>query len=629
MKTINKNQLLLTTLLSGATFGAAAAPSFAQSEDQIVVTGTRVERQNLEAPSPVTAIDAQELTLTNTINTEQFINSLPQLVPAFDGTSNNPGTGTATANLRGLGSARTLVLVDGNRYVSAFGNGVVDLNSIPSSLVKRVDIVTGGASAVYGSDAMAGVVNFILDDEFEGFEVEASYQMTEKGDAAIKNLSATMGGNFDNGRGNATVFLGYTQRDAVFQGDRDFSRVANQDLGAGNGFGPFGSSGVPGTRLFAGFDFTNAGYTTDGTTCTPPSGGSSEGLSGTCTGGATFAGDGTIIPWINSGANTTRYNYAPVNYLQLPQERFTMASFATYDITDTVTAKIRGIFTSNNVPQELAPTPFFSTVTIDTVNNPFLSAGARSTIEAANGGPGLFPVFIGRRMLEIGPRNSNQELDSYQLSADLEGQWSDDWDWTLHAHLNRVNGVQVQTGNVSISSFQAAVLNNQCNIFGQGNFSDACVNLVARTGTIQNTSQQRNVVFTTDGPVNAIKSPMADTPLQLVLGAEYRDEEYDLRPDSVLGPDVSGFNQSLPISGTFDTWEAFGEVYFPIVEGAEWAEELSLNGAFRYSDYSSVGGISSYAIGAEWAPISDFRLPGSNSACGSCSKRNRAILTAN
>lgn len=609
MKT-NKTQLLLTTLLSGATFATAAAPSFAQTDDEIVVTGTRVQRADLQAPSPVTAIDAQELTLSNTINTEQFINSLPQLVPAFDGTSNNPGTGTATANLRGLGSQRTLVLVDGHRYVSAFGNGVVDLNSIPSSLVKRVDIVTGGASAVYGSDAMAGVVNFILDDEFEGIEVEASYQASEKGDAAIKNISATLGGNFDNGRGNATLFLGYTQRDAVFQGDRDFSRVANQDLGAGNGFGPFGSSGVPGTRLFATFDFTNAGYTTDGTTCTPPAGGSAEGLSGTCTGGATFASDGTIIPWINSGQNTTRYNYAPVNYLQLPQERYTMAAFGTYDITDNVTAKLRGIFTSNNVPQELAPTPFFSSVTINTTTNPFLSPSARATIEAQNGGPGLATYFIGRRMLEAGPRNSNQELDSYQLSGSLEGSWSEDWDWDLHAHINRVNGVQVQTGNISISAMQAAVLSGTCNIFGEGNFSDACVNQVRRTGTIQNTTEQRNVVFTTDGPVNAFQSPMAENPLQLVLGAEYRQETYDLRPDSVLGPDVSGFNQSLPIAGDYDSYELFGEVYLPLVEGASMAEELSVNGAFRYSDYSTVGGVSSYAVGVEWAPVSDFRLRG-------------------
>ncbi len=582
---MNKKQLLLTTLLSGVTFGAAAAPSFAQVEDEIIITGTRIQRQNLEASSPVATISAEALSVANTINTEQFINSLPQVVPAFDGTSNNPGTGTATVSLRGLGSARTLVLVDGYRFVSANGDGVVDLNTIPAALIKRVDILTGGSSAVYGSDAMAGVVNFILDDEFEGVEVEGSYQMSEKGDAGLKNMGITMGGNFENGRGNATVYAGFSQRDAVFQGDRDFSRIANDDNGTG--FDPFGSSGVPGTRLFDGFTFA------DGST-----------------GGATFDADGNIIPWINSGPNTTRYNYAPVNYLQLPQERYSLAAFGKYDITDTVTAKLKGIFTSNTVPQELAPTPFFNTVTINTETNPFLNDTARAALEATNGGPGLFPVFIGRRMLEIGPRRNDQELQSMQISGDLSGQWSDEWDWDMHAHIARSSGAIVQTGNVSISAFRDVVLNGTCNIFGQGNFSQECVEMVARTGASQQISEQRSFVASSDGPVNGIMSPMAENPLQIVGGVEYRQEDFDFRPDSVLGPDVSGFNQSLPVKGDFNSYEVFGEAFLPLIEGAAFAEELSLNGAYRYSDYSTIGGVSSYAVGVEWAPVSDIRFRG-------------------
>jgi len=583
---LNKKNLLLTTLLSGVTFGATAAPSFAQtSDDEIVVTGTRIERQNLEAPSPVTTIGSEALSVSNTINTEQFINSLPQVVPAFDGTSNNPGTGTATVSLRGLGSNRTLVLVDGFRFVSANGDGVVDLNSIPSALVKRVDIVTGGASAVYGSDAMAGVVNFVLDDEFEGIEVDGSYEMSDRGDAGIKNVGVTLGGNFDNGRGNATVYAGYSQRDAVFQGSRDFSAVANDDNGTG--FDPFGSSGVPGTRLFANFDFA------DGTR-----------------GGATFDPEGNIIPWINSGPNTTRYNYAPVNYLQLPQDRYSLAAFGTYDITDTVTAKVKGMFTSNTVPQELAPTPFFSSVTIDTNTNPFLNDAARTALAGEAGDDGLLPVFIGRRMVEIGPRTNDQELQSMQLSADLSGQWSEDWDWDVHAHLARTSGAIIQTGNVSISAMQDAVLSGDCNIFGAGNFSQECVERVARTGAAQQISEQRSLVATTDGPVHSVVSPMAENPLSLVGGVEYRQEDFDFRPDSVLGPDVSGFNQSLPVKGDFNTYEVFGEAYLPLIEGMTGAEELSLNGAFRYSEYSTVGGVSSYAAGLEWAPISDIRFRG-------------------
>lgn len=641
-------------LLQGtATAGLAAlilSPGYAtaQTEDQIIVTGTRVERQNLQAPSPVTAISAETLALTNTINAEQFINSLPQLVPAFDGTSNNPGNGTATVNLRGLGTNRTLVLVNGSRYVSAFGNGVVDLNSIPASLVKRVDIVSGGASAVYGSDAMAGVVNFILEDEFEGFEVDASYQSTGQGDGGTKNIGVTMGGNFDNGRGNATVFVGYSQRDEVFAGARDFANTTLVDNGTG--FSPGGSSGVPGSRVFDNnFNYADLGFYTgpinplitpntgtanggfavtsscgagsnlrdpDGSTVFAAGTNPNPTLSGDefCGGNITFDSSGNIIPWVNAGANTTRYNYAPVNYLQVPQERFTMAAFSTYDVTDTITAKIRGIFTSNNVPLRLAPTPMFQSVTIDVATNPFLTAAQRTTFTnaAIAGGqsPNAYAIYIGRRMEEIGPRNSNQELDSYQISGDLSGQWSEDWDWDIHAHLSRTNGVQIQTGNVSISAFKAAVGNGTCNVFGQGSFSQACVGLVARTGTIQNTTQQNSLVATTDGPVNAIQSPAAMNPLQIVLGAEYREENYDLRPDSVLGPDVSGFNQALPISGRYDSYEVFGEAYMPLIEGKDFAEELSLNGAYRYSDYSTVGGVNSYAVGAEWAPVADVRFRG-------------------
>jgi outer membrane receptor protein involved in Fe transport len=603
---MNKSQLMLSTLLSGAVIGLSATPAFAQADDEeVIVTGSRVQRADLGAPSPVTTISAERLSVVNTVNTEEFINTLAQVIPATTGFSNNPGNGTATVNLRGLGSNRTLVLVDGNRYVSANGDGIVDLNSIPSALVKRVDVVTGGASAVYGSDAMAGVVNFILEDSFEGVELNSSYEITEKGDGAKKDISLTVGGNFDNGRGNATAYMAYSQRDALFQGERDFSAIANDDNGTG--FDPFGSSGVPGSRIFDTFDFTNASGA-DPANC--PEGTSVNTAGTSCTGGATFSPDGNIIPWINSGQNTTRYNYAPVNYLQLPQERYTAAAFGRYDITDTIELKVKSIFTSNQVPQELAPTPFFRTVTVDIDTNPFLTPSTVAAFTEANGGGGLYPFYLGRRMLEIGPRTNDQELQSLQLSADLSGEFGFGWDWDVHSHLSRTSGSVIQTGNVSISAFQAGVLSGQCNVFGQGNFSDECVDLVSRTGAIQFVSEQRNIVATTAGEFAAFKSPMADTPLQAVFGVEYKEDQFNFRPDSVLGPDVSGFNQSLPVDGVTESYEAFGEVYWPLIEGQEFAEEFSLNGAYRYTDHSLSGGFSSYAGGAEWAPTGDIRFRG-------------------
>ncbi len=605
--------LLQATILAGA-LAAFITPVLAEDDDEIVITGTRIDRSDL-GPLPIASFSAQELSQINTVNTEQFLNALPQVTPGFDGTSNNPGNGTATANLRGLGSSRTLVLVDGNRWVTFDGGGVVDLNSIPASMVQRIDIVTGGASAIYGSDAVAGVVNFILKTDFEGLEIASSYQTTGEQDGDIFDINLIAGGSFADGRGNAVISFGYTDRQPVFQGDRDFSRVANDDNGTG--FDPFGSSGVPGTRFFDGFDFTSLGYTTDGTTCTAPGGGSAEGLSGTCTGGATFDANGDPIPWINSGPNTTRYNYAPVNYLQLPQERYNAAGFVTYDITDDITFKGRTVFSSNVVAQELAPTPFFNVVTIgpgsggvdQAVRDLITSAGGFND-DNANGvfdANDTYQVFIGRRMREVGPRNASSKRESLQLAGSLEGTWLNDWDWNIFGSFSKTAAAEIQTGNVSISAMQDAVLNQGCNIFGEFNFSDTCVDLVSRTGATILDLEQVNIIAVTDGALG-ITMPAASSPVQFAIGTEYRENFSDFKPDSVLGPDVAGFNQALPIKGRYTVSEIFGELYVPLVEGAAFAEELSLNAAYRYSDYSTVGGLDTYAIGAEWAPNSQVRF---------------------
>jgi iron complex outermembrane recepter protein len=613
-KTSFATRLLQTTILAGAV-AAFATPVLAEGDDAIVITGTRIDRADLEAPLPIASFDGQELALINTVNTEQFINTLPQVIPGFDATSNNPGDGTATVDIRGLGTSRTLVLVDGNRWVSFDGGGVVDLNSIPASMVQQIDIVTGGASAIYGSDAVAGVVNFILRTDFEGLEISSSYQTTGEQDGDIFDINLIAGGSFADGRGNAVISFGYTDRQPVFQGDRSFSAIANDDNGTG--FDPFGSSGVPGTRLFDGFDFTGLGYTTDGTTCTAPSGGSAEGLSGTCTGGATFDGNGDPIPWINSGPNTTRYNYAPVNYLQLPQERYNAAGFVTYDITDDIIFKGRTVFSSNVVARELAPTRFFDTVTIgpgsggvtQSVRDLITSNGG-FTDNNANGvfdGTDTYGVFIGRLMSEVGPRNASSKRESLQLAGSLEGTWLNDWDWNVFGSFSKTAAAEIQTGNVSISAMQDAVLNQGCNIFGENNLSPTCVDLVSRKSVSILDLEQVNIIAVTDGALG-ITMPAAENPLQLVLGVEYRENFSDFKPDSVLGPDVAGFNRALPIKGRTSVSEIFGELYVPLIEGAAFAEELSLNAAYRYSDYATFGGLDTYAIGAEWAPNSQIRF---------------------
>ena len=280
-KLTNKAALLTGTFMAGAMI---ATPVVAQestdteaaateSDDFIVVTGSRIQRRNVESAAPVAVVDAAEFQLSGTVNVENVINTLPQVVPGFTSNSNNPGNGAATLDLRGLGSVRTLVLVNGRRWMSYDTNQIVDLNTIPSFLIDSVDVVTGGASAVYGSDAVAGVVNFIMKDNLEGVQLDAQYGFFQHNndydtngdlrsviaqraqtnpsqfkipednvmDGFGKDLTIMMGVNAPDDRGNITAYASYRNNDAVLQGDRDYSACS---IGAAtaNGFTCGGSS---------------------------------------------------------------------------------------------------------------------------------------------------------------------------------------------------------------------------------------------------------------------------------------------------------------------------------------------------------------------------------------------------
>ena len=323
------------------------APSvFAQDQmvEEVVITGSRIQRADLAAVSPFTTVSGEEFQISGILNVEQKLNELPSTIPSFGPSSNNPGDGTARVDLRGLGTSRTLVLVNGRRYIPATQSGVVDLNSIPATLIKQVDVLTGGASAVYGSDAMAGVVNFQLVDDFEGMEITSLYDITSEGDAEKYNFDVTMGGNFDDGRGNAVLYASYMSRKALFSDARDFSSNALQDstVGGQPALVPGGSSGVPGTRVFGGPTLPN---------------GDTLGI---------FDANGEGRAWQEPG---DRFNYAPDNFLQLPQERYLLTAMGHYDLTDTVEVYSEMNFSRNLVPQELAPTPAFTSVFV----NPNLS----------------------------------------------------------------------------------------------------------------------------------------------------------------------------------------------------------------------------------------------------------------
>ena len=235
----------------------AATPSFAQDTeteesveaDAIIVTGSRVTDPNLQLSSPVAAVGEEELTLRQTNNAEQFLRELPGAIPSVGSAVNNGNGGASFVNLRGIGSVRNLVLLDGRRFVPADETGRVDLNNIPLAVIERTDILTGGATTTYGADAVSGVVNFITKKDFAGVQLDATSTITEEGDGEIYRTELTIGANFDDGRGNAVLSLGYQDQEAVFQGDRDFS-LFNVSSFSGNAGGS--SNSVPANIVFTG-----------------------------------------------------------------------------------------------------------------------------------------------------------------------------------------------------------------------------------------------------------------------------------------------------------------------------------------------------------------------------------------
>lgn len=627
--------LMACSILGVGSIGVAAQDTAADTEidfEEVTVTGSRIVRRDLSAPSPISTVGAEEFQLTGAQNVEQVLATLPQTVPGFGSASNNPGNGTATVNLRGLGAQRTLVLVNGRRYLQSSQAGIVDLNTIPPSLIERVEVVTGGASAVYGSDAMSGVVNFVMKDDYEGFEMSGQFDTSTHGDAERYTIDATLGGNFGDGRGNATLYMNYAKRTALLQGARKFSTFALQDgcitpgstdseFGNGERFSApndcvadggeiglvaGGSQGIPGTRLFG------------GPTVDPD--------------GIPNSGDEYVLGRFNtdgSGAAFTGadlFNYAPDNFLQLPQERWMVHGSAHYAINDNVRVYAEGTFVSNEVPTELAPTPAFTTVFINP-DSPFFTSAVQDALDGTRtdtNGDGIVdgddnaPFFIGRRMVENESRRSRNTRNGYRVLFGFDGEIADGWTYDVsytHASVDRTN---LQQNDIAASLFIQAIAvtddgtacqdpSGGCvplNIFGEGNISQEAIDFIKINAT--------NVTnITTDNVMALVSGSLGDWTgageVGLAIGGEYRKDSSAFTPDTFLATgNVLGFNAGQATVGGFDVYEVFAEMALPLLSGAPMAESLEATLAARYSDYSTAGGVWSYAAGMTWAPIPDI-----------------------
>jgi outer membrane receptor protein involved in Fe transport len=611
-------------MVSLTAIGAQAQAPADVLVEEVVVTGSRIARRDFTSNAPITSVDREQLVLTNTVNTETLLNSLPQAVPGLDRTSNNPGDGTASVDLRGLGANRTLVLIDGKRVTPTSRAGVVDINQIPTALIKNVEVLTGGASAVYGADAVAGVVNFILRDDFEGVDLNFSTQQTEEGDASLTTIDLTVGGNFANDRGNAVLNVQWTDREELFQGDRKFANVAQSDNSALDGLVPSGSSGIPQTGIF--------------TTAISDAFGASSIL---------FNQDGTARPYNGAEDN---YNYAPVNYMQLPQERYQATGLASFELTDQVEIYSRVMYTSSSVPQQLAPTPIFTAAEFTLDGSPFLDPGVQQLLSDAVGAvdgdgnlvdsngngiadtavlPGSFDLR--RRLEEVGPRFSDSKFTSFNFQVGARGDINDSWNYDVYYQRGQVDNAETQLGNVSRERFAQALLldldadptggvcanpgsggaTTACapiNIFGEGNISEAGAAFLRTAVTSNATFIQEIAGATVTGDLFELPAGTVSA----AFGLEWISNDFDFVPSQDLASgNIAGFNAAPPVKGGFSEQSVFGEVYIPLLADAPLVESLDVTLAYRYSDFDTIGTVDNYKADFSWAPISDIRFRGS------------------
>lgn len=605
--------MTLAMLAPAAHAQDAAAATAAETGETIIVTGSRIARPDLDSASPVAVIGAEEIALKGAVNVEEFLYELPQVIPSLAGNSNNPGDGAALIDLRGLGPARTLVLVNGRRWVSYDVTQLVDLNTIPANLVERTEVLTGGRSAVYGSDAISGVVNFVLKRDFQGLDVDTSYRITERGDGGTFSTSVAMGGNFAEGRGNATVYANYTNRQAIFQGQREFSRNTVSDDGEGGFF--FGGSGsVPGTRYTVGQAYFDGAYPA------PILAGNNLFL----TGGNTRAYSGT----------TDAFNFAPDNYLQLPQERWLLGGFANYEVNDHLEVYTELTYVNNRVPTQLAATPITGNFRIS-ANNAFLAPAVQSAFAAidanqlqtltSNGyvdapNDGFVTLSIGRRMQEVGPRISNNERQAFRALFGARGAITGDWGYDAYYTYARTSALEEQFGNVSRSRFAQAVAGcptgaaTGCvaaNIFGAGAMSQASADFVS-VDTKNATEITEQVFNASINNGNLFSLGWGADPVGVAVGVEWRSSYGAFKPDFILSSgDVVGFNAGTPTIGGYSVKEVFGELNIPLVADVPFFHRLELNGAARYSDYSNqVGSAFAWSAGAQWSPVEDLTFRG-------------------
>lgn len=652
MKLTNKRErLLATTMIAGFALAGFAAPAMAQSQatnDQasqvgdIVVTGSRIARQDYRSTSPIVTVSAEDFQATGSVTIDTLINDLPQFTPSISSTSNNPSNGgQANINLRNLGSNRTLVLMNGRRVVPSNSDGTVDVNLIPTALIKNVEVISGGASAAYGSDALAGVANFILNENFQGVQFDAQYGETDRSDGRTESYSVTLGGNFDNDRGNMVLSLARSTRGTIFNGAREFSAVSGASGTSPLGSTTFDSTNLPTLAAIRAY-FNNPTLSNTG-----QFGFNNDGSIFSYTGKLNVKNPAGAGPeYTAPGANYT-FNTGPLNYLQLPLQRYNVYSAGRYKINDSAEVYANALFTQYSSDTELAASPAASGTGFRVPStNPFITADLRALLNTRANPNSSFA--LNKRFTSLGGRHSNQDYNIYQLTTGLRGRVpNSEWTYDVYGSYGRVANVTTQSGNVSRSSVQrllddpfggaggvknGATIPELCkggfNPFGVTQLSAECISYIGRSARNQTTTEQRNVEASMQG--KAFDLPAGE--VRVAVGAQYRQDNFAFGADSSLsqqnastdhlgadgkpdggkigGSEIAGFNPVPSLKGSTNSKELFIEALVPVLADLPFVEKLDLNLGYRYADYSTAGGTKAYRAELDWTIAGGVRARG-------------------
>jgi iron complex outermembrane receptor protein len=583
-----------TAIPAAAPSTGPAAPA-AADDNAIVVTGTLIHNANLTSSTPVLVTDHKEIELRQPNTAEELLRDIPGIVPGIGSAVNNGNNGYSTINLRGLGDNRNVVLLDGKRIVPATLTGVTDLNDIPLALVDRVEVLTGGASTTYGADAVSGVVNFITRRNFAGFEADASEQLTQRGDGNVRRLEATTGVNTGDGRGNVVIGIGYQKSDAVFEGDRGFSRDA---IASGSGT-------------------TGGSSTTPETTFNFGAGGNKQ-LSG-----------GALVPAF------TTYNFNPFNILQTPFKRYNFFGEGHYEVSDNIEVYTRGLYSRNTVSSIVAPSGSFGNTFNISLSNPFLPAGFAAqacALNPANCTPTTINgVVIKRRTPELGNRTSVFKTDIFDYNLGVRGDVNSHVKFDVYGSYGQSDNTQTFGGYADLKRLQQGLTldaagnctdtSNGCvpiDIFGPpGSISAAQAAFLTVQSTTEVSTSLAQFHAGLDGDLG-FSSPAAHSPVSFAVGGEYRRYKATQSADLIAEQpgELGGAGAAvIPFSAKYDVSEAFAELNAPLVQDKPFFQDLTFDAGARYSHYKIFDttnrfNTTTYKGGLVWEPVKGVKFRG-------------------